>query len=191
MPISYKTYFLYAFAAVALSATGAIGVYTFAKLAPDAFTQTSNRLLVASRNNGYWEGIVVRVIDGDTAIIAAEGGAKVKVHLDDIEAPALDTEYGQKSKRVLASLIYRSFVTFEQTSRRRDGGFVGVMRFSRRQGPSVNEKMVALGAARAGVGRGVDERIKILAGEAEDRQRGVWASEDRSEEKQRSLFQPD
>lgn len=185
MATSLKTFLIYTLAAIAVAATGAGGVYVVAHLAPDALPSGSKLISFGTRDKGWWEGVVVRVIDGDTAILALTDGRRVKIHLDDIEAPALNTEYGEESRRLLASLINQTYVIFRQTARKRDGGYVGVLQFSRRQGPSVNEQMVALGAARASAGRGVNKRISILSGEAEDRRRGIWASNNRSEDEDR------
>lgn len=56
--------------------------------------------VAASPINGY----VIRVIDGDTLIILADGNSQVKVRLSEIDAPEQGQAFGQKSKQTLITI---------------------------------------------------------------------------------------
>jgi len=58
-------------------------------------------------------GRVVRVTDGDTIVILAEGDVQHKIRLQGIDAPERGQAYGTKSKEHLSDLVAGRFVTVE------------------------------------------------------------------------------
>lgn len=58
-------------------------------------------------------GRVVRVTDGDTIVVLAEGNVQHKIRLQGIDAPERGQAYGTKSKEHLSELVAGQFVTVE------------------------------------------------------------------------------
>jgi endonuclease YncB( thermonuclease family) len=70
-------------------------------------------------------GRVVRITDGDTIVILAEGNIQHKIRLQGIDAPERGQAYGTKSKQHLSDLVAGRFVTVEYEKRDRYGRIVG------------------------------------------------------------------
>jgi endonuclease YncB( thermonuclease family) len=70
-------------------------------------------------------GQVIRITDGDTIVILAEGNIQHKIRLQGIDAPERGQAYGTKSKQHLSDLVAGHFVTVEYEKRDRYGRIVG------------------------------------------------------------------
>jgi endonuclease YncB( thermonuclease family) len=53
-----------------------------------------------------WQGIVVSISDGDTLTVLKKNKRRVKIRLDEIDAPEMNQTYGSRSKWSLMSLCY-------------------------------------------------------------------------------------
>jgi len=63
-------------------------------------------------NNGDFSGVCVRVLDGDSIIVATSGD-RLEVRLDGIDAPEHGQEYGEEAKHATKNLVLGKKVTGE------------------------------------------------------------------------------
>ena len=63
-------------------------------------------------NAAQWEGVAVKVVDGDTLHVqAAQGGAFHKLRIKGIDAPELCQSWGGQSREALARLVWGQRLT--------------------------------------------------------------------------------
>jgi endonuclease YncB( thermonuclease family) len=74
------------------------------------------------------KGEVVSIADGDTLTVLDTNKRQYKVRLAGIDAPEKKQPFGDRSRRNLASLLFRSQIAVEWTKRDRYGRLVGVVR---------------------------------------------------------------
>ena len=91
-----------------------------------------------------WTADVISVIDGDSIMVGSPEFGKVEIRLYGIDAPEYDQPFGRAARRYLASLAAGSTVTVEAVTKDSYGRTVAIVR---REGDSLNEKMVGVGFA--------------------------------------------
>jgi micrococcal nuclease len=66
----------------------------------------------AHASAAQWEGVAVKVVDGDTLHVqAAQGGASHKLRIKGIDAPELCQSWGGQSREALARLVWGQRLT--------------------------------------------------------------------------------
>ena len=92
-----------------------------------------------------WEGVAVRVLDGDTLEILNHKNRVVRIHLYGVESPLLTQPFGQEARNHFALLVMGK--TLDVTNVGRDS--LGRMRsLVAVEGQSINREMVRSGYAR-------------------------------------------
>ena len=91
-----------------------------------------------------WTADVVNVIDGDSIMVDSPEHGKVEVRLYGIDTPEYDQPSGRAAGKHLASLTAGRTVAVEAVTKDSYGRTVAIVR---RQGGSLNEKMVGAGFA--------------------------------------------
>lgn len=128
-----------------------------------------------------FSGRVVRIIDGDTVDVLAEGHAR-RVRLAGIDAPESGQAYGTKSKQYLSSLLSQQQVDVIESSTDRYGRSLGKIIVRNAISSSVepryaNYEMVAKGYAWAYRyhGKPVDEIAAHFESQAREQRVGLWS----------------
>jgi len=120
-----------------------------------------------------FEGVVVRIVDGDTVAFQGEG-REVIVRLWGVDSPEMDQTYGVMSKGILGGLCIGESVKAEVVDVDRYGR--RVCRVTLPDGRDVGEEMVRVGAAwwsRKYAPR--EKRYKLLEARARASKVGLWA----------------
>lgn len=121
-----------------------------------------------------WEGVGLRVLDGDTLELLNHNNKVVRIHLYGVESPLPAHEHGQAAMEHFASLIVGKTVDVTNVGRDCLGRMRSMVVLD---GRSVNEEMVRVGYARVSNVHGLSpscrqwlevERTARLEG------RGVW-----------------
>jgi endonuclease YncB( thermonuclease family) len=149
---------------------------------------------------------VIVVMDGDTVMVLREGGSKdagssqarghqntqkIKIRLDNIDAPEKDQDFGKQSRDSLLQMVGKKIVQIDSRAVDQYGRLVGLISVD---GLNANEEQVRRGMAWAAgswrqsrrVPIGVplaganshshsDETYRTLQGEARQAKRGLWA----------------
>ncbi|WP_291103033.1 thermonuclease family protein [Hydrogenophaga sp.] len=89
-------------------------------------------------------GQVVGVTDGDTITLLDSYQRQHKIRLSGIDAPERKQAFGQRSRELLASLVFSKHVEVESDKKDRYGRTVGKVVF---EGSDINLAMVAAGLA--------------------------------------------
>ncbi len=100
--------------------------------------------LIKGALNKSSEYAVVRVIDGDGAIVLSRNNKQSEIRLAGIDAPEIGQQYGQISKATLKLLIQKKIVTIRKTGKKSYGRDIVKVYLN---GVDINKKMVTLGAA--------------------------------------------
>ena len=100
-------------------------------------------LLFTVGNAGAWEGIVVKVIDGDSLRVQRNGKIH-EIRLYGIDTPEYRQAYSNKAKQFTKRLAYRQVVTVEEKDIDRYGRIVALVMS---QGKLVNRELVREGLA--------------------------------------------
>ncbi len=121
--------------------------------------------------NPVLEGVVVGVVDGDTADIRLESGM-IRVRLHAIDAPERDQPHGAASKKALSTLVFGRTVAVEPFEQDRYDRLVARLWLD---DLDVNAEMIKQGAA--WVYRRYADEPAYCAHEkgARDLRRGLWA----------------
>lgn len=82
----------------------------------------------AARTSPAVEGIVTRVVDGDTLWLAVPGHAPRVVRLRDVDAPEVCQPWGAEARRALADLALNKTATLRAAARDVHGRTVGAVR---------------------------------------------------------------
>jgi len=90
------------------------------------------------------EGVIINVVDGDTAHLLNDNQEKLKVRLHHIDAPELDQSYGKESKFALEQLILNKKVTVISDKKDKYKRLLGVISLDE---VDVNLEMIKAGAA--------------------------------------------
>ena len=96
------------------------------------------------------QGVVTRVIDGDTLRFNVSGQPAVEVRLAQIDAPEICQPWGAESKRALSELALNKPAALRPTGRDPQGRSIGVLMVD---GVSVNQRLVQEGHAWSLMGR--------------------------------------
>ena len=89
-------------------------------------------------------GSVEHVSDGDTIVVRAKSGEKIKVRLYAIDAPEKAQPYGPQSAGVLKNLVLYRYIALDVINTDRYGRQVAVVYLDRQD---INAEMIKLGAA--------------------------------------------
>ncbi|MCQ2373564.1 MAG: thermonuclease family protein [Phascolarctobacterium sp.] len=112
-----------------------IGESYFGPKSVSTYTNTTNKNLTSR---------VIHVSDGDTIIMLAPDGGKVKVRLYGIDAPEKAQPYGPQAAGILKNLILNQVVTIDTINVDRYGRYVAKVFYNRQD---INAEMIRLGAA--------------------------------------------
>lgn len=119
-------------------------------------------------------GKVVRVIDGDTVVIA-DGTGEVTVELEKIDAPEADQPFGPQATKLISDLAGGKSVEVLWEKRDRKGDILGVVYFPHPQGMvELNLTMIKNGCA----WHERSDRTRVYADaekEARRAKRGLWS----------------
>lgn len=72
-----------------------------------------------------FDGLVVRVVDGDTFDVAVTAGGRRRIRIGGIDAPEMDQPYGRLSATHLRRLALRRPVTVQAIKRDQNGRWIG------------------------------------------------------------------
>lgn len=114
---------------------------------------------------------VVAVLDGDTLDCLEENKTKIRVRLQQIDAPEKKQAFGQASKQALSSLIYRQQVTVKATNQDKYGRYLGEVYLGEK---NVNKLMVYNGYAWAYKEYVTDKEYLHLQELAQQKKMGLW-----------------
>ena len=89
-------------------------------------------------------GKVVKVADGDTVTVLAEGNKQVRIRLAGIDAPERKQAYGKKSKTFLSGRVAGQLVSVTYEKKDRYGRIVGVIWLD---GKDINLEVIKAGLA--------------------------------------------
>ncbi|ENJ9364443.1 thermonuclease family protein [Salmonella enterica] len=118
------------------------------------------------------QGMVIRVLDGDTIEVLQEQ-QPVRVRLLNIDAPEKKQPYGRWSKEQLKALLAGQPVTVTYTQTDRYGRVLG--RVVTANGTEANRQQVLKGAAWVYDRYNTDNSLPALQREAQTQKRGLWA----------------
>lgn len=116
-------------------------------------------------------GVVVGVVDGDTADIRLQSGM-IRVRLHAVDAPERDQPHGQAAKKALSSLVYGQSVGVEPIEQDRYDRLVARLWFG---DLDVNAEMIRRGAAWVYRRYADDAAYCAYEKAARDLGRGLWA----------------
>lgn len=112
-----------------------IGESYFGPKSVSTYTNITNKNLTSR---------VIHVSDGDTIVMLAPDGGKVKVRLYGIDAPEKAQPYGPQAAGILKNLILNQVVTIDTINVDRYGRYVAKVFYNRQD---INAEMIRLGAA--------------------------------------------
>ncbi|EDC7434629.1 thermonuclease family protein [Escherichia coli] len=118
------------------------------------------------------QGMVIRVLDGDTIEVLQER-QPVRVRLLNIDAPEKKQPFGRWSTNQLKSLLAGQSVTVSYTQTDRYGRVLG--RVVTANGTEANRQQVLKGAAWVYDRYNTDNSLPALQQEAQTQKRGLWA----------------
>ena len=125
-----------------------------------------------------WEGVVVKVLDGDSLKISRNGKI-YEIRLYGIDAPEYRQAYSNKAKRFLKKLAFRQSAEVEQKDIDRYGRLVALVTV---QGELVNKELVRSGLAwfypKYCREQPLCSQMEYLEKEARRGHRGLWRDED-------------
>jgi len=116
-------------------------------------------------------GVVVGVVDGDTADIRLESGM-IRVRLHAVDAPERDQPHGAASKQALSNLVYGKNVNVEPIEQDRYDRLVARLWLD---DVDVNAEMIRQGAAWVYRRYAEDPAYCAFEKAARDLRRGLWA----------------
>jgi endonuclease YncB( thermonuclease family) len=124
------------------------------------------------------QGVVVRVVDGDTLIVLS-GNDQYRVRLLDIDAPESKQPFGQRAKQELLKLTAHKNVIVKGDAVDRYGRSLGTLYIApviRPEQVSINEVMVKEGMAWAYryKGKATSGLIARIESEAKGEGKGLW-----------------
>jgi endonuclease YncB( thermonuclease family) len=134
-------------------------------------------LLFSAGNVGAWEGIVVKVIDGDSLQVRHNGKIH-EIRLYGIDTPEYRQAYSNKAKQFTRRLAHRQVVTVEEKDVDRYGRIVALV-VSR--GKLVNRELVREGLdwyyPKYCRDQPLCGELKRLEGRSRKERRGIWQDE--------------
>lgn len=117
------------------------------------------------------EGKVVAIADGDTFTLLTSDKREVKIRLAEIDAPESGQAYGNRSKQVLASLIFGEDCQVRVQTKDRYGRTVGRPFVGQLD---ISAEMVRLGAAWVYRQYVQDKSLFDIESDARNNKRGLW-----------------
>ena len=116
---------------------------------------------------------VISISDGDTFTCLTDENEQIKVRLAEIDAPEMGQPFGNRSKQILADLIFSEMVRLDVQDTDQYGRTVA--RVTRVDGVDVNARQVSTGAAWAYRKYLKDKSLLDLEADAKNRKQGLWA----------------
>ena len=116
---------------------------------------------------------VVKVSDGDTVWVK-DGGERVKVRLDKIDAPESDQKWGKESKEALSAMVLGREVELVGEGTDRYGRRLSVIKC---EGKEVNLELVKMGLAWHYAYHDKTPAYREAEQEARREKRGLWKDE--------------
>ncbi len=124
---------------------------------------------------GGWNGVAVRIEDGDTLVVVNENTKYSKIKLMDIDAPDLKQPFGDKSKQSLSDLcLLKPAIIDERGLNKRMLTLARV----KCNNLDASEEQVKHGMAWAEPSEQTDQTIKDLADQARSAKIGLWQDSD-------------
>ena len=133
--------------------------------------------LLAANATADFTGVVIAVADGDTVTIRTDG-RKVRVRLNEIDAPERAQEWGVHSRETIDDLVYRRQVRVRSSGVDDYGRTLGKLYLTSTvagQEIDVNAEMVRTGNAWAYRHYLRDKNLLTLEDEARRARRGLWS----------------
>ena len=115
---------------------------------------------------------VVGIVDGDTFTCLTADNNRLRVRMNNIDAPEKSQAYGQKAKQALSSLIFNKSVSLKIKSKDRYGRSLADVTAD---GRNINKIMVSGGYAWAYRQYLSDDSYLVLENDARANKRGLWA----------------
>lgn len=116
-------------------------------------------------------GLVVGVADGDTLTVLTPEKERVRVRLDQIDAPEKGQPFGDKSRQSLAGLSFQKTVRVVDHGDDRYGRTIGTVYVDRL---NVNNEQLRRGMARVYVRYAREDQLFAIEQEARQLRRGLW-----------------
>lgn len=117
-------------------------------------------------------GKIIKIKDGDTAVLLTQNKEQINIRLNGIDAPEKSQNYGQKSKQYLSDLIFGKQVGVKTHGSDIYGRVLGDIFLS---GRNINYEMVRNGYAWMYRKYTNDKNLDKLELEAKSAKRGLWA----------------
>jgi len=124
-----------------------------------------------------FSGLVVAVADGDTLTVLTPEKARVRVRLDQIDAPEKGQPFGQRSRQSLAAQSFQKTVRVVDHGDDRYGRTIGTVFVDRL---NVNDEQLRRGLAWVFVRYAREDRLLAIEEEARQARRGLWIDPDLS-----------
>lgn len=122
-----------------------------------------------------FEGVVVKVIDGDSLQVEKDNGQVYEIRLYGIDTPEYKQPYSNKAKQLTGKLTFRQRVTVEKRDVDRYGRLVALVSS---QGKLVNRELVRDGLAwyysRYCLEQPLCNELELLETSARQERRGLW-----------------
>lgn len=134
---------------------------------------TTILMLALSQAAFCLEGKVVGVHDGDTITVLDASKTQHKIRLAQIDAPELDQEWGQNSKKALSDIVYGRFVHVEVDNVDQYGREVGTVFVD---DVNANKEQVINGNAWVYVRYARDPNLPKLEKKARSEGLGLWST---------------
>lgn len=125
----------------------------------------------ASYAETRFQGKAVRVLDGDTIEVLADGNRNVRVRLANIDAPEKTQPFGQKSKEHLIDLVAGKTVEVIDLGGDQYGRRIGRVLVN---GQEANVEQVRTGLAWVYTRYNHDEQLPSVQGAARSQRMGLW-----------------
>lgn len=116
-------------------------------------------------------GVVVGVADGDTLTVVTSEKERIRVRLDQIDAPEKSQPFGERSRQSLAGMSFQKTVRVVDHGDDRYGRTIGTVFVD---GLNINEEQIRRGMAWVFVRYAREDRLFAIEQEAKQADRGLW-----------------
>lgn len=118
-------------------------------------------------------GKVVKISDGDTFTLLADGNRQEKIRLHGIDCPEKKQDFGQVARQKLSDLVFGKQVSVKRTDTDRYGRTIAIVYTS--DGVCVNEELLRLGLAWHYTQYDNNAAWTALQEEAKRQKLGLWS----------------
>lgn len=120
-------------------------------------------------------GKVVGVHDGDTVMLLTPEKERIKIRLDEIDAPELKQPYGMQSKKLLSNKIFEKDIKLAWSKKDRYGRTLGKIYLNDKY---INAEMIKDGGAWVYRAYSKNKDLIQLEEKARENKKGLWALQD-------------